>query len=241
VSRGPPSSVRIVSTVQWYCQQWGTDELRAIRGPKEMQALRTLAEDGHNLPAGWTRLEYIDDSLERYGYGRSTFTTPRYYYKHESDPHTEFWYPIPLCEGLQAPTSRHPETLISCRTQRAWFYLADSVGDTYHTTYSLRNGKGAWVGVLQLHSQPAENLSNTKLFCELVEISRGYVLEGTPEVLDELRLPDRPKLPPGEKYEFVNVLWVAWEEGIAYRKAYGRVMKSSWEGQELQCIDLVLG
>ncbi len=77
VSRGPPSSVRIFSTVQWYCQQWVTDKLGSIRGPKEMQALRTLAEDGHNLPAGWARLEYIDDSLERYGFGRSTLTTPR--------------------------------------------------------------------------------------------------------------------------------------------------------------------
>jgi hypothetical protein len=34
---------------------------------------------------------------------------------------------------------------------------------------------------------------------------------------------------------------VEWEEGIAYRKAYARVMKSAWEAQELEWIDLILG
>jgi hypothetical protein len=81
------------------------------------------------------------------------------------------------------------------------------------------------------------------LICELVEVSRGYSVEGywLTGVLDEWNHPNRPKLPKGEKYEFVNVLWVEWEDGIAYRKAYGRVMKSTWEAQELEWIDLILG
>jgi hypothetical protein len=60
-------------------------------------------------------------------------------------------------------------------------------------------------------------------------------------MVNEMEHPDRPKLPIGEKYEFINVLWIEWEEGIAYRKAYGRVMKSAWEAQELEWIDLTLG
>jgi hypothetical protein len=135
--------------------------------------------------------------------------------------------------------------LINCHTQRTWLYIADDVSDRVNRlNYSLRDAQEAWVGVLCLHGEPKSHLGNTKdrLVCELVEISRGYTFEG--DLLSfarEWTLSDRPKLPKGEKYEFINVLWVEWEEGIAYRKAYGRVMKSAWEDQELEWIDLVLG
>jgi hypothetical protein len=76
----------------------------------------------------------------------------------------------------------------------------------------------------------------------LVEISQGYAVEGhSASGIEEWEDSERPRLPDGEKYEFVNVLWVEWEDGIAYRKAYGRVMKSAWEAQNLESIDLVLG
>jgi len=45
----------------------------------------------------------------------------------------------------------------------------------------------------------------------------------------------------GSKYEFYHVLWVEWVEGIAYRKGLGRIMRSAWEEQELEWIDLILG
>jgi hypothetical protein len=35
---------------------------------------------------------------------------------------------------------------------------------------------------------------------------------------------------PGEVYHFYNVLWIDWEEnGVAYRKASGRIAKRIWE------------
>jgi len=242
------SSVRIVSTVQWYCRPWGTEESRPIRGPKEIEAWRAFAtDDGLNLPANWTRLENKsnEDNRKKFVYRRSweTSTPARYHYKHESDPTTEFWYPIRLCEGLQALPSRHLETLINCRTQRTWLCLANRAS-TYSPLYRLRDAEGAWIGILQLHNWPESDYSSSshRLACELVEISRGYAYEGKATLgMDEWYHSDRPKLPEGEKYEFVNVLWVEWDEGIAYRKAIGRVMKSAWDAQELEWIDLVLG
>jgi hypothetical protein len=32
-------------------------------------------------------------------------------------------------------------------------------------------------------------------------------------------------------YEFFNVLWVKWVEGVAYCKAIGRVQKDVWESE----------
>jgi len=41
-------------------------------------------------------------------------------------------------------------------------------------------------------------------------------------------------------YEFYNVLWVEWDDGVAHRKAYGRVEKGAWQAQKLEWTDLVL-
>jgi hypothetical protein len=79
--------------------------------------------------------------------------------------------------------------------------------------------------------------------CELVAISRGYFYEkwdfAARLQIDELNHKERPR--ESEKYEYYNVLWVEWRDGVAYRKACGRVMKSAWECQELEWVDLVLG
>jgi hypothetical protein len=44
-----------------------------------------------------------------------------------------------------------------------------------------------------------------------------------------------------EFYEFYFVLWIEWVEGIAYRKALGRVEKRAWESLALEDIDVILG
>jgi hypothetical protein len=50
---------------------------------------------------------------------------------------------------------------------------------------------------------------------------------------------ERPK--SAERYEFYNVLWIEWKDGIAYRKGVGRVEKSMWEAQPLEWIQVTLG
>jgi hypothetical protein len=41
--------------------------------------------------------------------------------------------------------------------------------------------------------------------------------------------------------EFYYVLWIEWENGIAYRKGLGRVLKEAWEREVKDEIDLILG
>jgi hypothetical protein len=142
-------SVRIILSVQWYCRPWGAKESRLIQGPKEMQALRALAqEDQKNLPRGWMRFEYNSKYDTRLGFKPSweSQTPPCYYYKHESIPTTEFWYPIPLCEGSQPPPPRHPERLINCHTQKTWLYVTNCVISRYRPAYSLCDAEGAGSG-----------------------------------------------------------------------------------------------
>ncbi len=42
-------------------------------------------------------------------------------------------------------------------------------------------------------------------------------------------------------YEWYNVLWVEWSEGIVCSNGVERVEKRVWETQELEWIELTLG
>lgn len=42
-------------------------------------------------------------------------------------------------------------------------------------------------------------------------------------------------------FEFVNVMWIEWQDGIAYRKAVGPFMRHVWEDYELETIEVTLG
>lgn len=41
--------------------------------------------------------------------------------------------------------------------------------------------------------------------------------------------------------EDYNVMWIEWQDRIAYRKGVGKVSESSCEAQDRECIDLMLG
>lgn len=87
--------------------------------------------------------------------------------------------------------------------------------------------------------------SKQNLKVEVVSISEGYTFEGENDIhcfMDEWNLAERPERPYRSRYEWQNVLWVEWEDRIAYRKGIGRIMKSAWEAlPDLEWFDLVLG
>jgi hypothetical protein len=96
--------------------------------------------------------------------------------------------------------------------------------------------------VLNLHSplSPEGITSEDQLpRCELISISTGHAhyIEG----VKDLGLQDCEDQPRKGPYEFYNVLWIEWEDGIAYRKGVGRVEKNMWEAQPLERIDVTLG
>ena len=44
-----------------------------------------------------------------------------------------------------------------------------------------------------------------------------------------------------EPYWYYNVMWVRWEDEVAYRKSLGRVLSSYWDLADKEEIDIVLG
>jgi hypothetical protein len=91
-----------------------------------------------------------------------------------------------------------------------------------------------------LQALPKFNMASfTGHLLELVAISRGALQRVFCDGLDELSLGEHPK--DSDRYEYYNVLWIKWENGVAYRHGLGRVLKSIWESQGLEGVGVVLG
>ncbi|KAK7985701.1 HET-domain-containing protein [Apiospora saccharicola] len=96
----------------------------------------------------------------------------------------------------------------------------------------LRDPAGAVVGELcadsMVQAKHINGVYPSAVPVEVVVISRGWHIT-------------EPQPVEKEFWEFYNVLWVEWEDGIAYRKGIGRVERSAWERLEKEDISLVLG
>lgn len=107
--------------------------------------------------------------------------------------------------------------ILEIRTERG----GHAVGELYlHNTNQL-------VSFLQASGDSI--MTGPGQFVELVAIYRSIVHE-------KYDHHDRPTI--SERY---RVLWVEWDNGIAYRLGVGWVQKAAWEGVNPTKLDLVLG
>jgi heterokaryon incompatibility protein (HET) len=199
------------------------------------------------LPKGWRRIKYkpgsrrgVEDYLSPDGYGKCLF-------KHESTDF-DFWYPIPLRNPDPDPKPRPTTQYIFGKVQSTYLSVSLDVPKQYNICISLLDREGRWAGALRLHhlsdvAQIRDELQKSEngVKLQLVAISRGSTPANEPLISEFVRhgYDLGPKI--GDKYQFYNVLWIEWENQIAYRKALGRVNKSIWEAQDLETMDLVLG
>lgn len=211
------------------------------------------------LPPGWkkrrrrTSEDFTNDDAPD-GYGK-------YVYSNKSCDRASFWYPVPLSDPDSRPHSTPQTEFLFGSVQTARLSVA---GPTYrHRHWSpenddpnaqsvfvtLRNHRNEWAGVLRLHSSdyfsrdgldPVES----PIEVQLIAISKGSVSNGLgaaegASAIEEYMVEERPK--DGDSYEYYNVMWISWKEGIAYRDAVGRAHKRMWESLDPSTIDVVLG
>jgi hypothetical protein len=174
-----------------------------------------------------------------------------YFYTHERSREQECWYPIPIGTGQNASTPVNRSRYLHCRTRRAFFVLG---APFFHepcsvlTAIELKHADdGRWAGALRLNtwwkdwSQNQHIEGHTEGHCELIELSRGCVLDQVTETLsfDEWMRKECPR--KTGLYEFYNVMWIERSADVAYRKAIGRVQRSSWEEVANEYVDITLG
>lgn len=218
-----------------------------------------------DLPHGW---KYENESLgpmprdawSRFDMLKSNnwgLQTP-YYYSHEAAPGVKFWHPVPISPDPPSDTAFLINGRLLCaETQSGSLWVAgaeDNIpaadkldypgqaiqillfSDTINVETVLLNENGQVVGDLHISDRDdREIVENYKSQpdeagypCELVAISKGNDFV-------------HPMEADKGQYTFYNVLWVKWEDGIAYRRGVGRVKRETWESMELEDVDLVLG
>ena len=245
------TNVRTINILDWYTgsavatpQQW-----RKIHVTwRKYEYLFNNSTDP--VPPGWTRHLFDPRTLsdaEKHGAPDKLSVTT--IYKHNSDKNSEFWWPVPTAGEDSAENVLPPQTdLLFFTTSRAWFYCARDV-EKRRPGASLRDKDGRWVGYINFHDKDTLDLlpkfsmpygpSFKGHLLELVAISRGYALHRVScPGLDEFDLGERPR--DSDRYEYYNVLWIKWDNGVACRHGLGRVLKSIWESQSLEIVDVVL-
>ena len=228
-----PRMREIYSCVHWFKIDMDTFETVSI--PNDYARFRSDGLAGTiKLPLGWSWHRDEDDHS--------------YYYEYDNAPPSyTFWYPVPTIRDIQPASDRQWGPILYCKTFRGYLRmrgprLPQEEDDKDLPIYLLNNGEGTWAGIIYVHHSP-EIASEQNQKCELVLISSGWTIEDDNEEhsswFPEWFCENRPR--SGDFYEFYHVLWIEWQDNIAYRKGLGRVLKQVWDDLPKEEIDLFLG
>jgi hypothetical protein len=227
-----PSNEVLIPHVQWHSHR----DLNAIGIPilsDWYEYKKKYFNTEAAAPAGWTKHALDKDSL-RFGsrwpeYFLNPESVPKWFYKHKSDPDSEFWYPIPLPSTTDESVSIVSEPYLSCWTHRVWAFGGNYQSESW-PPLRLNDKNGKEIGFLKLLEIPplnGENDDSKNKYLgqpiELVDIAIGY---GNND--------------PGVS-KFHHVMWIEWEDKVAYRKGLGKVPMEAWEEQDRESIHLMLG
>jgi hypothetical protein len=169
------------------------------------------------------------------------------FYTYESAPGIEFWYPIPIPDGDTEGTMPPQTRYLFCDTHRAYFHVRLETADERSPNRLhafLQDGTGTALGHLYMHHANDRKLFDfdlpIKRRIEVVAISRGSRLR-TGKDLPLTGIEHQGQSEPSLRYTFYNVLWIEWEDGIAYRRGKGTVREKMWRKQNPEPLSLVLG
>jgi len=170
------------------------------------------------------------------GWSGSNRETGRISFAHRCDPDRRFSYPIPIsAEGYRPPKPLR-SAFLKCETFQGFLKLGQTgrkrhwlfqISSPYAAVVGLEDDNGNEVGFLVLHG----GLEGDGDFVQLVE---GEICE-----LVELSI-SMPRQPDGRARESVNIMWVGWEDGVAYRKAIGMVDRDAWHLAKNAPLELIL-
>lgn len=219
------------------------------------------------LPHGWSRFKLESRETESdYSVGERQHLFPpgcgKDLFEHVKLPGVHWYYPFPVMDFANAPQYMPEQTqYLFCRTQRTRLFASRvlDVNDwVLKRNVLLLHVKphGEKAGELQAHNDElvegllpsveagldtAKGDSHTGAYVELVIIYESCINEA--ERIRSDAGDDWGKSFTGNiiTHHRYAVLWVEWQEGIAYRRGIGHVDKASWELSGPEEIDLVLG
>lgn len=248
----------IIPTVKWFTSMLPQgNPRRRIQSTWNGNLKRQRPEASALLP-GWARHKYHPGDRKLLPAPPKGKSCVEYIFTHEALPERYFWQQFPLNKVDSSTESFNPEQTpyISCQTKRSWLSacLSPLKPGSPPQCVALSNQKGADCGILQVHSsdrfRDMFSNSTTEVVVELVVICKRRILDvKTPpgDFLDEESAENLDgEFRTGfdgntlERTEYV-VLWVEWEDKVAYRKGIGWIPEASWDNLHLEEVCLILG
>jgi hypothetical protein len=202
------------------------------------------------LPSGWIRHNAPDEAPGDDGPHLYPDGCEKYVFEHEAMPHDEisttasrnWYYPFPVPEVDEATQPDMPEQTqyLFCKTDKAQllgYQKNDKENDVL--LYNIQNESVGFLNLVNadfLNRFPkpqTEDANGAGLPVELVAVCkvRTYNKAWNESEKDHTVW----------KEDTYLVLWVEWEDGIAYRLASGYVRVEEWDKLNLETISLVLG
>jgi hypothetical protein len=194
-----------------------------FNGFYEYQALWKTPNE--KLPAGWKRIEHPQGA----------------YFTHPDTGGDLFRcaYPIPLALGIDGNKSsptHTPSSYLICTAPIATLSRGDLPGKSvWRELDAALLLEDVVVGRLVLHCKKDMFQTREASSCELVAISEARI-----ESLDEIYYSEHFAYGKPLGYSYYNVLWIHWEDRIAYRTGIGAVDKEAWDslGAEVRTFKL---
>lgn len=210
------------------------------------------------LPAGWSRVEVESEPapdgeplLWPDGCGK-------YVYRHKSLTETDhgptdtwfFPFPVPNIQESTPPSIPEQTPFLYCKTKQARVWArrpdetnADPSPDPFNQNIlNLHTNSGTVVGSLHLHNE-----EQLKHFLETAEEGKpgemiAVVSISLSRVYSKTWNKEKVRYDyPCFSREHYNVLWVEWQDGVAYRLASGQIDRACWDQLEPEDVDLILG
>ncbi|KAI0174615.1 hypothetical protein BJ166DRAFT_512586, partial [Pestalotiopsis sp. NC0098] len=209
----------------------------------KMQKFRELSAE---IPKGWALVQLGASSGQDRPADTQDFRTANdplesaYQYDNSVD-HTYYRYPVPVHREATQHAFPPPTQFLSCKTSRAFFHGVIKNRTCKSSTISGLYLEEKNIGFVALMSEAHEGecakpTRPEDTLCELVAISEGWAC-----LSDEADDVETGNWSKSDRRECYHVLYIGWDEGIAYRRGIGCVLKETWKDiQEAELVDLIL-
>ncbi|KAJ3949125.1 uncharacterized protein N0V96_000237 [Colletotrichum fioriniae] len=239
-----------------YLRDGNPDDSDNFWRPDSWQTRRTvvwsysLTLNGERLPVRDATAELSDDPVSKGWCEKYCEQAQKPYFTHPQAGAQKFWFPIPLATmaSINDSPPSCPPAYLHGLTRRGTLQirkLFHDHGTSQCICATLCDSNGRWAGVLRLNaasSDPGEYYGGAVgEACGLVEISAGSAENQPREDVGFDGWEEAEFARHRGKYEFVNVLWVEWRDGMAYRKALGRVWETAWARVASEDVQITLG
>jgi hypothetical protein len=155
--------------------------------------------------------------------------------QHEDLPNLQFQLSFPVFPAAKIDTSESSPSLLEFKAEKCELFLGTSYVTIIMSSIEaplrvdLSDSNGRWVGVIE-STYMRDNEYGKGTSCDIVAILEGRAPVNKRnyfpwQYFDELK--EAETLKELDEYNVYKVLWREWVEGIAYKKAMGRVWKEA--------------